>query len=150
MAADQDIKKVIKRLNKIREDMQGDMLDVGEAAVELIKKRTRLGFGVAEKGGRKKRLDKLSEGYKKSRKRHKPTGPTTASKSNLTRSGGMLDDLEAKEKSDGKIHIDFSSADSQDKAGWVSDDRPFNNLSKAEIKQLEQQLDKAAKKASSK
>lgn len=146
MSTEQDIKKMMRKLEKIKEAMQDDMLEVGESAVELIKKRTRLGFGVKEHGANKKKFPKLSDSYKKARKRHKPSGPTTPAKSNLTSSGDMLDDLEAKKKSDGNIKIGFSSKKSEDKAEWVSEDRPFNNLSKAEVKQLRQELDIKLKK----
>lgn len=143
----QEIDKFLKDLNKIKKSVEKDLIDVGEEAVKLIKKRTRLGFGVSEHGKPKKKLKKLSSGYVSARKRNKPKGPTTPSKSNLTLSGDMLDDLEATEKSDGTIEIGFSNKKEEEKAGWVSEDRPFNNLSKSEIKQLQQKLGESIKEA---
>jgi hypothetical protein len=150
MSTSDDIRKLINKLKSIEKAATDSFLEVGKEAVKLIRKRTRLGFGVRTQGGNKKRLDKLSEGYKKTRKRVKPSGPTTPAKSNLTYTGDMLDDLRAKEKNANKVEIGFSSGESEDKAGWVSKDRPFNNLSKAETKQLQQMLVKTVKKETDK
>jgi len=145
-----DIDKMIKKLKDIGTSMEDEVIDVAKAAVELIKKRTRLGFGVKNHGDTKKKLKPLSKEYRAQRKRNKPTGPTTAGKSNLTKSGDMLDDLKAKKKDGNTATIEFDGKDSQDKAEWVSDDRPFNKLSKAEQKQLTQMLDKKLKKLTKK
>lgn len=141
-----DITSMFKKLIKLRDKMTSktNLQETGDFAVDLIKKRTRAGFGVSEHGSRKSKLDPLSDSYKKVRKKNKPKGPTTPSKSNLTHSGDMLDDLEAK-ASKGSASIGFSSKKSEDKAEWVSDKRPFNNLSKQEQKQIVQKLDKKAK-----
>jgi len=117
------------------------MEKLGEAASELIRKRTRLGYGVAEENGSKGKLKPLSEPYKKTRKRNKPTGPSTPAKSNLTYTGQMLDDLGPVQSSQGHVEIGFKTDKSTKKAEWVTEGgRPFNNLSKSEIKQLEQAL----------
>lgn len=117
------------------------MEKLGEAAAELIKKRTRLGYGVDESGGSKAKLKPLSEPYKKTRKKHKPTGPSTPAKSNLTYTGQMLDDLGPTSSSEGHVEIGFKTEESAQKAEWVTEGgRPFNNLSKSEIKQIEQAL----------
>ena len=142
----QDIKNLITKVKKLRKDAADELLDLGNEAAELIRKRTRLGYSVAEQGGRKTKLDSLSEGYKANRKRSRPTGPTTPNKSNLTNTGDMLDDLEAKKSSESSVTITFSSKKSKDKAIWVSKKRPFNYLSKAEKKQLIQSLQKRINK----
>lgn len=141
-----DIDKFIKELKKLRATAEDELLDIGKAAVKLIKKRTRLGWGVDKVGASKSKLKALSTPYKNFRKKNKPAGPSSASKSNLTYTGDMLDDLEATRNSDNSIHIDLATEESKRKAGWVSEDRPFNNLSKPEIKQLKQQLNKAIAK----
>ena len=147
MSASDDIKKALKALESMKKEVEKDLIDVGEEAVNLIKKRTRLGYGVADQGGAKTKLDKLSTGYIAQRKRNKPKGPSTPSKSNLTNTGDMLDALEAKEKADNKVEIGFKTTKEEQKAEWVSEDRPFNNLSKAEIKQLKKKLENSIKEA---
>jgi hypothetical protein len=150
MSAQDDIKQFIKELARLKKKAEDELLDIGKEAVKLIKKRTRLGYGVDSHGAKKTKLKALSTPYKATRKKHKPQGPSTASKSNLTYTGEMLDDLEAVRKSDNSIKIDLKTTHSKDKAEWVSEDRPFNNLSKAEIKQLRQQLQKAINKEADK
>lgn len=147
MSASDDIKKAMKALKNIQKEVEDNLIDVGQEAVELIKKRTRLGYGVEDQGKPKTKLKKLSPGYINQRKRNKPTGPSTPAKSNLTYSGDMLDALEAKKKQDNKIEIGFKNSEEEKKAEYVSEDRPFNNLSKAEIKQLQQKLEKALRDA---
>lgn len=122
---------------------QPEMDKYGEKAADLIKKRTRLGYGVDKQGGTKKKLKPLSQSYKKHRQRHRPSGPTSAGKSNLTSSGNMLDSLKSTPKK-GKASVGFFDKTNADKAEYVSEDRPFNNLSKAEIKQIQEDIEKNA------
>jgi phage gpG-like protein len=110
-------------------------------AVELIRKRTRLGYSVEKNGGTKKKLKALSSEYVEFRKKNKKlSGKTRSKKSNLTFTGDMLDDLEIVNTSNGHCEIGFKSSESQEKAKWVSKNRPFLHLSKSEIKQLIQDL----------
>ena len=132
-------------LNKVAD--KETMQDLGEAASELIKKRTRLGYGVDTPEGSKKRLKPLSDPYKKKRKKDKPTGPTTPTRSNLTSSGKMLDNLGPVKPTNTSVSIGFSDKEQEQKAEWVSEERPFNNLSKSEVKQIEQELVAVAEKA---
>jgi hypothetical protein len=61
---------------------------------ELIKKRTRLGYGVKKDGGEKSPLKALSKGYKKTRKDSgKLSSLTSVNKSNLTFTGQLLNSL---------------------------------------------------------
>lgn len=153
-----DIQDMLKKLTKAKDELQDKLLEVGEEAVTLIRKRTRLGYGVSEQGGKKKRLKKLDEGntkkpYTKRRKNISLSSLTTPAKSNLTQSGAMLDDLEATKTSNGNIEIGFSTELSEDKATWNTDKgRPFNNLSKSEQRQLKdmltEKLEKILKKLS--
>lgn len=147
MSASDDIKKVMKALENIQKEVEKDFIDVGEEAVELIKKRTRLGYGVEDQGKSKTKLKRLSPEYIDQRKRKKPTGPSTPAKSNLTDSGDMLDALEAKEKQGNKVEIGFKNSKEEKKAKYVSEDRPFNNLSKAEVKQLQKKIEKSLQDA---
>jgi len=150
VSADQDIKNAIKQLEKLGKKLQDEVVEIAKEAAHLIKKRTRLGYGVEHHGAKKNRLDKLSDGYKATRKRHKPKGPSTASKSNLTYTGKMLDDLVAEPNGQGKAKIRLRTDLSRDKAKWVSGKRPFLNLSKSEMKQLQQLLNKKLTKLTDK
>jgi hypothetical protein len=140
MSAQDDINKVLKQIEALRDKAEKEFTKTGNEAVELIKKRTRLGYGVDKPRGTKTKLKKLNSDYVASRKRNRPTGPTTPAKSNLTQSGDMLDDLEAKKQTSTRYEITFKRKESRDKAEWVSKDRAFNNLSKSEIKQLAKKL----------
>ena len=141
------IKDFVDKFKGIMEELVDDisspksMEKLGEAASELIRKRTRLGYGVEDHNGSKTKLNPLGEPYKKSRKRNKPSGPTTPARSNLTNSGDMLDDLGPVKSSEGNVEVGFKSELSSKKAEWVTEGgRPFNNLSKSEVKQIEQAL----------
>jgi len=147
-----DIKELMKKLEKAREELQDNVVEVGNEAADLIRKRTRLGYGVSEQGGKKTRLKKLDDGnpkkpYTKRRRQLELSGNTTPAKSNLTQSGAMLDDLEATKTSKGKAEIDFKTEESKDKAKWNTDKgRPFNNLSKSEYNQLKEIIQKKIEK----
>lgn len=138
MSSQSDITKLLKRLESIKLDLykKNNMLELGKEAARLIKKRTRLGWGVSDHEAKKGKLKVLSASYKKARGKKRPKGPTSASKSNLTNTGEMLDSLKASVKKDGQVEIGFSNSDSEKKAGWVSKDRPFNYISSSEFKQL--------------
>ena len=135
-----DIKKIRKKLEKVRNDATNKtfMKSLGEFVANLIRKRTRLGYGVDDQGEKKKKLKKLSDGYVNQRKRSRVASATSPKKSNLTNTAEMLDDLEPKKTKKGKTTIGFKSKHSDDKAGWVSKDRPFNNVSSSEMKQIYQ------------
>jgi hypothetical protein len=103
-----------------------------------VKKRTRSGKGSTPQGN-ETNLKPLSPSYIKARQKMNLSPDTSPSKSNLTKSGDMLDDITANVKaSNDKINITigFNSAKERKKAGYVSDERPFMNLTKAEEKQL--------------
>ena len=141
------------------------MKEIGEKARELIYNRTKLGDSVEETGGEKKKLKKLSPSYKDQRAgkvafitkkaksgnvvipiipKNKPSlhGTTTAGKSNLTFTGQMLDSIKVL-LSTGKVSIkptggrNKSDLDNLEVAELVSKERPFNNLSRSEIKQMQ-------------
>lgn len=121
------------------------MQTLGDEAAALIKKRTRVGYGVAGPGATKSKLKPLSEPYKKQRKADGVAATTSPNKSNLTNTGKMLDNIGAV-ASKGKVTIGFSDADQEQKAEWVTEGgRPFNSLSDAEIKQLRNKLEAAIK-----
>lgn len=120
---------------------------IGEYIVERIQRRTRLGKGVQEFKGQPEKLKPLSKSYIKKRiKDSNLSSKTTPKRSNLTRTGQMLDDLTFKIQGD-KIEVGFKSRKSALKAGYVSDDRPFLTLSKPEYEGLERIVRDYVKKA---
>ena len=135
---EQKLKEIADKI--VKEATSNDSLqNIGNEAAYLIKKRTRLGYGVSEQYGNKVKLKPLSKKYIKQRKNDDLSNATTPNKSNLTKTGEMLDSMNAKVKGDGVVNIGVDD-NNLDKAGWVSKDRPFNNLSDAEIKQLENKI----------
>ena len=98
-----------------------------EESAEVIRKRTRSGFGVAKQQGAKKRLKKLSPGYVKKLKRE---GKRTASR--LTDTGEMLDSITAFR---GKVILDGTR--NKELAEYAEEGgRPFMHLSSSEYKRM--------------
>lgn len=87
-----EIERIFKTAASPRE-----MRELGEQAVQDVRKRTRLGYGVEEDGKARYKLQGLSSSYIEKRRRYKSrnilSDKTSASKSNLTLSGQMLDSL---------------------------------------------------------
>lgn len=79
--------------------------ELGELAVSLIVKRTRLGYGVSKNGGKRFRLAALSDGYVKQRKKGGLAKYTRPKKSNLTRTGQMLESVKILKLSRGVITV---------------------------------------------
>lgn len=135
-----------KNTKKIIIELGKTIPEVGEIIEDDIKNRTRLGYGVSKNESAKQKLAKLSDSYKIQRKRDSKRGQlskdTKPSKSNLTKSGSMLDNLETtsnKRKLSLKVKpsgTDSDGVSNAKKAQWVSKDRPFLFLSKTEIKRI--------------
>lgn len=141
------LKELKKHLPKVAEMMEADIL-----------KRTRLGYGVDKNYGSKEALAKLADSYKAQRRRLKKSGKlsskTSVSKSNLTKSGSMLDSLNSKiDKNKMQITvkpegIDKDGVSNRDKARWAQEGstnrpkRPFLYLSTPEIKRIREFLRK--------
>jgi len=138
--------KIMDRIRKATEDAgkASVMKATGDFTVGLIVKRTRLGYGVAKDFGSKASLKKLSEPYKESRKKFKGLSPTTtAGKSNLTRTGQMLQSVKTLRTQNGRVAIGpsgtrrGSSLTNAEVAGYQEDQgRPFNRVSELEYKQV--------------
>jgi len=121
-----------------------------EQAASMIKLRTRLGMGVSKDGGDKKALKKLASSTKVSRVRKSKTGKlssdTSPGKSNLTETGQLLDSIEVISISKGQVRIGpkgkrRDGLSNPEVAGYVTaQGRPFNNLSKVEIKRIQDQM----------
>ena len=116
-----------------------------------IRTRTRAGYGVDKFGGHKSKLKPLKPSTIKARKRAKKkgelSGETSPSKSNLTWTGSMLDNIIAKVKGQKRIGITFSGGtkgvSNKDKAGYAHDlGREFRNLSNIELKAFNREVKK--------
>lgn len=115
---------------------------IGDDLAEQIKTRTRLGNGLDGDGKEPAKLRPLSSKYVKERQTMPLSEFTTAKKSNLTQTGQMLDEIEAK-ASNSKISITFKSQESKDKARWNTEKgRPFLAVSRVQIERLRNDLDK--------
>jgi hypothetical protein len=115
-----------------------------EEAANLIKTRTRRGYGVASDGGPAQRLKKLSPEYVDHRKRTRSalSSETSPGKSNLTYSGQMLDSLYARRRRIGNWSINLKSQRDDGKTNpqvaryAAIGGRPFLFLSKSELSVL--------------
>lgn len=144
MAKFKDFKSLFKSINKKVDELtnKSGMDEVGEEAVDMVKKRTRLGYGAD--GRKKEKLGKLSEGYQKQRKKKKLSKSTSPSKSNLTNTGKMLDDL-THTSQDESTTIEFNTQESLKKAEWVTKGgRPFMSLTAQEKKRITKFLQEKA------
>lgn len=135
-----NVSQLIAKLETLVDDViNKEVTDkVGRKVAKTVRERTRKGFGVKANGGRKERLKKLKKPTKKIRqdlkKKGQLSGKTTPNRSNLTRSGRMLDNI-GYSASDKEVTI-APKGKEQLKARDVSKDRPFMNLSKTEIKEV--------------
>lgn len=108
--------------------------------IEEIYKRTKLGYGVNARGDSQTKLKPLSESYKKQRKGMKLASDTSPSKSNLTKTGDMLNDLKCMDTPTG-VSIHFKSTFSQQKVEWNRlKGRTFFNVSKTQITNITAQI----------
>jgi len=134
---------------------------LAELAAELIRKRTRLGYGVETLGAARKKLKPLDEDYVKIRKRKGVSNQTTSKKSNLTSTGQLLDSISITKLSGkqasvgptgsregGALTKDGDALTNSELAEFVTEaGRPFNNLSNNELKQLQQMAVKIIEEA---
>lgn len=107
--ASNQIDKIMKRLSSaVKEAVdRKSMADVGKFTVDLIVKRTRLGYGVSKNFSEKQKLAALSKKYILTRRDFPRLSPTTTPrKSNLTRTGQMLESLKFKYTGPGAISIE--------------------------------------------
>lgn len=141
MAKPKDLETALTRaLNELIKP--NSMKEFGEEAANMIRLRTRLGYGVASDYGDKERLKPLSQSYKEQRKKEKLSNETSPGRSNLTKTGELLDSIKVKSvgpnsvnvgptgrRTDGKSNEDVADA-------VAKNGRPFNNLSKVEYKRI--------------
>jgi hypothetical protein len=139
----QNIRKDIRRTYSIEE-----MEAIGEAASEMVRVRTRLGYGVKKPNTKRERLKKLSEEYIETRKDFGALSEfTTPARSNLTRTGQLLESIAVLEVTEGNVEIGPQGArddnmTNEKLAEHVSVARPFISLSNLEVKKLVRFIEK--------
>jgi hypothetical protein len=141
----ESIDRFVKRLNSTIEKVNGpaEMRAIGEFMIEKIRIRTQLGNAVMENLQEKSKLKPLSKKYIEQRKVFMNLSTmTTPKRSNLTRTGSMLDSLKIKSMSKTAIRIgptgsDMFGVSNSSKAFWQEKmGRIFLRLSFAEVKQI--------------
>lgn len=149
--------KMAQALNRALAEVlnQDNMLRYGKIAAGMIKLRTRLGSGVPAAGKEKDKLNKLKDSTVEERRRLQKKGQlsdqTTPKKSNLTRTGQLLNSMTAHDPEGGTVLVGPRGKRKDGKTndevgGYVTDaGRPFNNLSKVEIKRLNDTLKRELK-----
>ncbi len=115
---------------------------LGERAVDLIRKRTRLGYGVTsdEKlGATQQKLDGLTASTKEKRARLAEQGrlssETTPAKSNLTETGELLNSIRFRIQGR-RLEVFIDGTDNNIIAYEVSKQRPFFTLTQPEVSRL--------------
>jgi hypothetical protein len=138
---DAAIEKAVKELRK-----PSSMRKIGEQAADMIRTRTLLGYGVKDAGAPRARLKPLSASYKARRRDDDDlSGNTTPGRSNLTRTGQMLDSVRVTDVKEGSVTVGPKGKRADRKmneqvAEYVTDaGRPFNNISNVEKKRIEDQ-----------
>lgn len=150
MAAREDLKKVIKRMNGLfrgrnKQTQKKLLKSMGLETIDIIVTRTRRGFGVKRTGGNRRKLKKLSPGYIKHRQRNRNllSRFTSPGKSNLTFTGQMLESVKIIKANDSEFILGPSGRRSDGKRNadvgrWVTEQgRPFMNLGRKEITDLQ-------------
>ena len=101
------INGIIKRINAalIESIKPRELEPVAQFAIDIIVKRTRLGYGVSRNYGFKDKLKGLSKNYVKYRGRVSLADLTTPRKSNLTLTGQMLNSMKVISAVPGKVEI---------------------------------------------
>lgn len=141
--------KIISRIESAIKDTVSnkEKKKVAEFALNVVVKRTRLGYGVKENFGKKEKLAKLKDSYVDKRKKFTGLSSLTRpKKSNLTRTGSMLDSMKAKFQGKtiviaptGKRNIEAALGNSQDVTysnGYTKPARVFNRVSQLEFNQI--------------
>lgn len=160
-------KQLEKSLRSAEKELssRSNMTKLGRSLADDIVKRTRLGYGVRENGGRRERLAPLSNSYVEQRRgklgffskdgktipvkpdtassktylqqtRPKLAGTTSPKKSNLTQTGRMLRSIGVLFSSPGRVIIGFNTNLRARIAAFVSKKRPFFFATNNEEKRL--------------
>lgn len=135
----------IAKLNGAVMDASGpeQLKAIGAFMIERIAVRTRLGYGVKDNLAEKNKLNPLSKKYVEFRKSYPFLSDlTTPKRSNLTKTGDMIDSLRVKDFKKNAIRIgptgfDRDGVSNSSKAYWQERmGRVFLRLSRQEVKQV--------------
>lgn len=131
-----ELRKVISAIVDIVKDTKEDIkTPLGELGRRMIKERTRQGRGV--KNGQEISLEELLPSTKEIRRKYKKLSPETSpSKSNLTESGKLLDNMTLRETKNGVTIGTQRGSRNRDKAKYVQEKRPFMEFSEKEENKL--------------
>lgn len=131
-------KRYLQKMNKALKEVTGKKLltEAKDGVVSEIVTRVRLGFGVDKSGARKQKLKKLDSSYVRQRKKSDLGKGASASKSNLHKTGQMVEEDIGGIVDGNKIIIGMETDRSAKVAAFVSKQRPFLNMSRGEIQRL--------------
>lgn len=139
------LEEIVKNLKEsVNEARRPDIFrNLAKFSIDIIVKRTRLGYGVDKFLEPKSKLRPLADSYVKQRRKTKLNALTSAKKSNLTRTGQMLDSIKILSVSQKSAVIgptgsrsDSSSTNEQIVAYNAEKGRVFLNLSDLEYAQV--------------
>lgn len=131
----------IKLKTLISDTVDKSLMDeIGREVVDIVKTRTRKGFGVKNNLGPQKPLKALSPKYKARRKllqaQGKLSSKTTPNRSNLTKSGDMIDSTYYKTTKN-TVTVSPKGAKNRKKAKYQAEaGRVAYNLSKSENRRI--------------
>lgn len=147
MSTESDLKAFKAKIDKALDELVSPktLKTVGDFEADLVKRRSRLGYGVPQDGGGKQKFKELAPSTIKARKRKKLAGETTPKKSNLTETGQLLNDLVS--KIEGRSTVIGHSKDRNKRIGAFHQtgggklpQRRYLGLAKEDIKQITAQM----------
>jgi hypothetical protein len=118
------------------------MRRLGQLAVDMVRQRTRLGYGVESFGGPQQKLKPLAPRTVDNRRKKQLHGDTSPRKSNLTATGELLDSIDFR-ISGGKIEVFITGPRNQKITEYVSEERPFFALTKPQVSRLADLIEEA-------
>jgi len=141
------LKDLILVWNRLKKNIEKSTADnatlkskLGEQTIDLVVKRTKEGFGVATGVKNKKALAPLKDGYVRQRKSLRKTGKlasdTTPNKSNFTKSGDALRNLQANITDNGTIVTPDTTKNRDKFANQDRNERQVLDLTKEEQDKL--------------
>lgn len=146
-----NLRSIIKRIQRAVKETHSrtELKVIGNEAAKIIRRRTRLGYGVSRNFAERHRLRPLSAAYVEYRKSFGSLSSfTTSKRSNLTLTGDMLDELGPTTITNQSVTLGFENTFSKQKAKWVTEGgRPFLFMSRLETKQLVRFTDKKLSEA---
>jgi phage gpG-like protein len=147
VSIESDLKAFNDKLQRALEELVSskNLQQIGDFEAGLVKRRSRLGYGVPTDGGSKQKFKALAPATIASRKRKKLASETTPKKSNLTETGQLLNDLVA--KIEGRSTIIGHTKDRNKRIGAFHQtgggrlpQRRYLGLAKEDIKQITAQM----------